>query len=365
MVSKSSNISLGKSPNPSSRPAPAIKKQSLPIVSPNPVTKSRNQEIRFTTSPKNEDLKSNKFQHKKTSSASEVPSSTLTNSPLLYSYISKVGKNPDAPKKVNQDSIFQFSNFAGIPNCYLFGVCDGHGHFGKEISTFIKDRLPQLLASDSNLIADPKQAIRSSVEILQREILLHKYDTSFSGSTLNMIMILNSNIFCANVGDSRTVIGRKDLQKWTAVALSKDHKPDIPEERERILASGGRVEAYIDEETQEPYGPLRVWMRNLDYPGIAMSRSLGDSVAASIGVSSVPEITENVIGSKDKFIVMGSDGLFEFISNEDIVKIASIHWKKHDTENACFALAKVADERWRKEEDTIDDITCICIYLHP
>ena len=113
------------------------------------------------------------------------------------------------------------------------------------------------------------------------------------------------------------------------------------------------------------YGPPRVWISNLDYPGIAMSRSLGDSVAGSIGVISVPDITETEIRPQDKFIIMGSDGLFEFISSDDIIRLSSNYWKRHDIESSCTALVRISDERWRKEEESVDDITCICIYLNP
>ena len=44
-------------------------------------------------------------------------------------------------------------------------------------------------------------------------------------------------IYCANAGDSRTVM----CEKGNAVDLSKDHKPELPEERSRIIKAGGEV----------------------------------------------------------------------------------------------------------------------------
>lgn len=46
-------------------------------------------------------------------------------------------------------------------------------------------------------------------------------------------------------------------------------------------------------------GPMRVWLLNEDVPGLAMSRSLGDYVAQSVGVSPEPEIFENDITVDD------------------------------------------------------------------
>ena len=60
-------------------------------------------------------------------------------------------------------------------------------------------------------------------------------------------------------------------------------------EKERIENAGGRVEAYTDY-NGEPVGPVRVWFRTEDSPGLAMSRSLGDENAKSIGVSSEPDV---------------------------------------------------------------------------
>lgn len=38
----------------------------------------------------------------------------------------------------------------------------------------------------------------------------------------------------------------------------------------------------------ESNGPYRVWLKNEGYPGLAMSRSIGDFVCESVGVISDP-----------------------------------------------------------------------------
>lgn len=74
---------------------------------------------------------------------------------------------------------------------------------------------------------------------------------------------------------------------WVAHALSRDHKPDAKDEHERILRSHGRVDPFR-EPTGEPIGPARVWLRTENVPGLAMSRSIGDLVASSVGVTAEP-----------------------------------------------------------------------------
>ena len=66
--------------------------------------------------------------------------------------------------------------------------------------------------------------------------------TDYSGSTGNQVVVYNNHFFCANVGDSRACILKKEPKSWSIIEISKDHKPNIPTEKERIIAAGGRVE---------------------------------------------------------------------------------------------------------------------------
>ena len=66
----------------------------------------------------------------------------------------------------------------------------------------------------------------------------------------------------------------------------------------------------------------------------------------------------------DKFIVLASDGVFEFLSNEDVVKIVVKYWKEQDCEGAAEEVAREARKKWVEEEHVIDDITCIVIFLN-
>lgn len=74
---------------------------------------------------------------------------------------------------------------------------------------------------------------------------------------------------------------------YTATALSRDHKPDMKDEHERIMRCNGRVDPFR-EPNGDPIGPARVWLKTENVPGLAMSRSVGDLVAASVGVSCEP-----------------------------------------------------------------------------
>jgi len=64
-----------------------------------------------------------------------------------------------------------------------------------------------------------------------------------------------------------------------------------------------------------------VWLKNEELPGLAMSRSMGDKVAHSVGVTAEPDTLEFTLGLSDRYVVIASDGVWEFLSNEDVAAI--------------------------------------------
>ena len=78
-----------------------------------------------------------------------------------------------------------------------------------------------------------------------------------------------------------------------------------------------------------------------------MSRSLGDGLAHSVGVSCEAEVDEHTLTSNDKIIVLASDGVWEFLSNEDVTSIVSPYYARGAPEAAANALVKAAFNRWK------------------
>lgn len=178
----------------------------------------------------------------------------------------------------------------------------------------------------------------------------------------------NNVLTLANIGDSRVVLGRDpvdekfdkrylDSAKVQAVRLTSDHKPDRKSEQKRIEDAGGRVFSinYGDGEK----GPLRVWLKHQDIPGLAMSRSLGDSIARTVGVISRPECHRIELSVYDKVIVWATDGLWEFCSNQEVIDIAV---SCNTAEEAVRKLTELATARWMDEERIVDDITIVVIF---
>ena len=179
--------------------------------------------------------------------------------------------------------------------------------------------------------------------------------------------------YIANVGDSRAIIIKEEKpsksDKWTFKQLSRDHKPTEEDEFKRIIDADGEIEA-IEDDDGNWTGPLRVWEKGSEGPGLAMTRSLGDKVGKKIGVCCTPEVTKYDIKEEDKVFVLASDGLWEYMDNQevtDLVKNIFEDMKKKgeiDGDKMAKILYEKAVNRWREKDVGMDDITIICIILN-
>ena len=288
--------------------------------------------------------------------------------------LSKKGYSGKGIKKINQDNYFIYKNFTHNPDNIYLGVCDGHGIVGHEVSYYIINNLPYEL--NKNLIENKineieKISINKINEIIEKtfkkinEKIINdpNIESTFSGSTCCSVIITPSKIICANVGDSRAIIGKKIRENfYISKEISHDHKPNEKLEKNRIIKNGGRVESYKDE-NGNLIGPERVWKINEDIPGLAMSRSFGDEIAHCVGVVCNPEILDFDFEDEDKFLIVASDGIWEFISSDEAVEILKDFYEGDDIENGVLELYKEARNRWIFEEEVIDDITLIVVFF--
>ena len=291
-----------------------------------------------------------------------------------YSSLSKVGYIPYNPAKVNQDRALELVRFNAADNQALFAVFDGHGQLGHEVSSFLTQELPRQMARQLTGVAsgvDMAGAL-SRAFVDTNSVLAQRsgIDCTFSGSTAIVVYLADRHIYTCNVGDSRAVLARRSVSstataRFTAHPLSIDQKPDRPDERRRILDCRGRVEA-CKGSRGEDIGPPRVWLATQDVPGLAMSRSFGDLIAASVGVIAKPEVDERLRHDGDDcFIVLGSDGVWEFMSDDEVVdvvgRVGGLNGER--AEDAARAVVEEATRRWQLEEEVIDDITCVIVYF--
>ena len=171
-------------------------------------------------------------------------------------------------------------------NFFLTCVIGVNGHLvsnyiSSNFATYFQHFLDEEKCSGSD-------ALFSTYRQLFSDLVDGPIDITFSGTTAVSCFINKNLILTANAGDSRAIVGTKLTETtWVARQLSVDHKPSLEKEAIRILSNGGRIEPYILEDG-ELCGPERVWLQDEDIPGLAMSRSIGDLVAVSVGVTWEP-----------------------------------------------------------------------------
>jgi serine/threonine protein phosphatase PrpC len=265
-------------------------------------------------------------------------------------------------KTQNQDTYFALEK----EHCWVLGVCDGHGTNGHLVSTFLKNFLPEALLgfipqqklAESSIL---NTALTRAYDTCEQQLRDSAIDISNSGSTCVTVLVLNHTIACANVGDSRAVLGRKTHGMWSVFQLSWDHKPEDPPEHSRIIAAGGEITV----SKLARSGPSRVYVKGESFPGLAMSRSMGDSVASTVGVISDPDIVTAPVNSTDKFLLLASDGLWSVISSVEAVHKIGVLMDAGKEDSACSVLIREAQTRWLKQGVIVDDITVVIAFFNP
>ena len=291
---------------------------------------------------------------------------------LPYSH---VGFDGEEPKENNQDNYFIYKNFMNKNDYIYMSVCDGHGVEGHFVSEFMKEILPydmsenlkfcDLMSKDEKEKEKINTIIKDTFIVANDKLVENQEINSlFSGSTCVSVIYTPKKLIVPNIGDSRAVLGRlinKETNEYKAIELSRDHKPTEKDEAQRIIENEGRIQPFFEE--GEFVGPQRVWIKEEEVPGLAMTRSFGDRVAATVGVISEPEIKEFLFDEGDKFMIVASDGIWEFISSQECVDIIKEFYDKNDLKGCCEFLYQESSKRWLKEEEVIDDTTLILVFF--
>lgn len=265
----------------------------------------------------------------------------------------KKGQKPESP---NQDS---FAVLYVENNLALYGVLDGHGPLGHDASDMGQEFLIGRFLEESEAGAKADQAFKTS--FLATQDFLEKesgVDCSTSGATCTMVYhdFKEKSIMVAHVGDSRSVLLNGDGK---AIDLTVDHKPNLPEEKKRIenAKPPGRV-------IFDGYFNYRVFAKNGQYPGLNMSRALGDVVGhKEAGISAEPDTRkESVPDTRKSTLLVCSDGVWEFVQSQqaaDMVKVP-------DPSGASIEkLTKASWDAWMEDSDgeISDDITAVVVHL--
>ena len=300
------------------------------------------------------------------------------------SQLTKAGLDGNGQEKTDQDTPMLYLSVADIEGFNIFGVLDGHGNYGHFVSQFCRDYFMNKMKEYAESIMYITQSISAEdvylnlkqnnysyiVELfmnIDNELSAQSdiFDCNMSGTTCNLIFQFNTHLVCFNVGDSRSILIEESSDNTNQIirALSIDHKPDIPEELMRIKENGGMVDQ-IQDLYGNKLGPNRVFKEGCVYPGLAMSRSLGDFQAKECGVIPTPEIIEYEINPNTKYFVVCSDGVWEFLTNENVRDIGNkYYYNNNDVVGFCNELVNIAVNVWGEREKARDDITAVAVFF--
>ena len=265
--------------------------------------------------------------------------------------------------KINQDRGSFTYPFADDENQALFCVFDGHGKCGDVVSHVVMLEMQKRLAAALRESDDPSDVLeRVFIEIDEAlPQLIGSNACENSGTTGVVVLLRGTHCWVAHVGDSRVVVGSSWSSRLPVKELSHDHKCDDPIERARIIAAGGFVRP-----RPAPDLSARVYSdAAMTRVGLAMSRSFGDYCVKDLGVICEPTIAEFELINEDSFLVLASDGVYEFLSSQEVADIVGAALGENSSaEAACVTLIELAALLWRREVgDYRDDITAIVVRL--
>ena len=275
------------------------------------------------------------------------------------------------------------------PRDFIVGLFDGHGDEGHITSHYAAEVLPAMLSSrlgrveaessDDSIVARTKEAIRGAVlEVHESLGTRFPAEMEKSGSTGILLYRRGSLLHIANTGDSLAFVVVRDRQtgKSKIKYRTTPHKPDQPEERTRIEASGGTVivpPPWVDFDSPRVLlTPPKNAPPHKTSLALAMSRSIGDYDLKAAGVIAEPAIDTLDVdflsdgGASDVFVVAATDGLFDHVPPDEIAERVSVALYSGDGMANVFqtmeSIIKDASVAWwtmfiNEDEKYRDDIT--------
>ncbi|XP_017222679.2 protein phosphatase 2C 51 [Daucus carota subsp. sativus] len=215
-----------------------------------------------------------------------------------------------------------------------FGVYDGHG--GSEVATACRDHLHHLVVKEvekqPGKMIDWEKVMVTSFLRMDEQVIAERVD-GLTGSTAIVVVVGEEVLVVANCGDSRAVLSHSNI----VVPLSFDHKPDRPDELKRIEDSGGVVVNWNGERVQ---GVL------------ATSRSIGDEHLKPHVIAQA-DVTVKARSDLDEFIILASDGLWDFISNEEACKVVRFCLERQTQKSTIKKSSVITDENETKSRAAV------------
>jgi len=255
--------------------------------------------------------------------------------------------NLQGRRETNEDTHVSITNLDGSNEKYnninLFGVFDGHG--GSRVSKYLSKNLPDFFINkfEKNIYLNNNtlsKYINKVYDSLQDNLKTnHPRVVEYCGSTACVVIHTldkkNKHIlWTINVGDSRAILCNKNGE---AVQLTIDHKPNLLEEKQRIEKLGGKIS----------FDGYEYRIKSL-----SLSRAFGDLDCCPY-VTHLPKINKYNLNNKDKFLIIGCDGLYDTVTNQEAVEyIRDLQFKNYNS-NYAKALANLAYNKGSQDNITV------------
>jgi serine/threonine protein phosphatase PrpC len=230
-----------------------------------------------------------------------------------------------------------------------YGIYDGHG--GKFVSNFLSENIYHFFIDKKVKYPLDKTYVNSVYDKLQNVLFTkHEKEALECGSTCLVVCHFKDTLAMAeylniiNTGDSRCVLCRNNI----AQVLTKDHKPDWPDEHARISKLGGEV--------RKDGNTYRI-------NDLSVSRAFGDKESSKY-VTHRPDMYKYKISDKDRFLIIACDGLWDVMASQDAINFVLINCYDSDMKriNPKINIARKLAE-YAIEHESGDNVTCIVVFF--
>jgi len=221
-----------------------------------------------------------------------------------------------------------------LPDEDYFAVFDGHS--GTEASILAARTLHSKLDKFLRLSQPISEALKNAFSETSQAMVQKNMRC---GTCALVAFFSDRRIFIANVGDSRAVACRSNSGSYR---ITRDHRPDVAEELERIRSAGGNV--------TKTAGVYRL------QGDISVSRALGDAHLKPF-ICDDPDVFELSLDDSLLFIILACDGLWDVLSDDDAVKIVQ------NAADPLKAASRLVEESLRR--GSTDNVSVIVIELRP
>ena len=311
-------------------------------------------------------------------------------------------------KKFNQDCIMMNPSLisAKLDEISLFGIFDGNGHHGKGIAQAFKNYVLDYFKNGNEMKVTLKKDNFYSIlynsfvyaqNYLKNNSSKLNINMNFSGSTGIIVLYphnCSNKVYCANIGRNKCMF----YSMLGPIKLSYELYPNRASEKDRIALfkeklkekerekeeeelkkkkekeneetnNNNKENSENNNDTKNNVNTLMDIKRKeaflKEFTELDISRCVGNLAVEELGIIPGPEIGESDVRiNKGKFIVIGTESLWKYISENEVCDIVSTHYFTYNSEAACQDLIDLAKDRWKEKNDgAYDDISVIVLFF--